>query len=116
MSVTGINKEESLSPCLPQSKSYLKITGIPFIQPNGDKLTYEDITNSIQHSTLFETVLLTSRPRVIKALPKSDMVIVWIDVWDSQNGSKAKLLVNYYFNFSQYITTIRGTNMNPSTL
>jgi len=26
---------------------------------------------------------------------------------------KAKLLINHFFNFSQYITTIRDTNMNP---
>jgi len=75
-SIDGINDDETLPPRLLQSKSYLKITGIPFIQPNGNKLTHEDIVNSIKHSTLFETVSLASKPRVIKALPKSDMAIV----------------------------------------
>jgi len=80
--INGINEEKSFSSCLPQSKSYLKITSILFIQPNSNKLTHEDIINFIQHSTLFKTVSLTSKPRVIKALPKSDITIVWIDVWD----------------------------------
>jgi len=75
-SINSINEEESLFLCLPQSKLYLKITSILFIQPDGNKLTHEDITNSIQHSTLFEIVSLASKPRVIKALPKSDMAIV----------------------------------------
>ena len=44
------------------------------------------------------------------------MVIVWLDIWDSQNGSKAKLLINHFFNYGCNIATIRGTNMNPSVL
>ena len=42
------------------------------------------------------------------------MFIIWIDIWDSKNSSKAKLLINHSFNFGRYIVTIRGTNMNPS--
>ena len=114
--IGNINEEVLLPSYLSQSKSYLKITGILFIQPNGNKLTYEDIINSIQHSTLFEMVSLATKPRVIKVLPKSDMAIMQIDIQDSQNGSKAKLLVNYFFNFGQYIATIRGINMNPGIL
>jgi len=30
-SINSINNDKVLSPCLPQSKSYLKITGIPYI-------------------------------------------------------------------------------------
>jgi len=54
----GINNNEMLSPQLLQSKFYLKITSILFIQPNNNKLTHEDIVNSIKHLTLFETILL----------------------------------------------------------
>ena len=35
-----------------------------------------------------------SRPRVIKVSPKSDMAIVWIDIWDTQNGNNAKKIIN----------------------
>jgi len=71
------------------------------------------LTTTMKHLELFEPVNLTVKSRVIKAFPKSDMVIIWFDIWDSQNGSKAKLLINYSFNFDRYITTIRATNMNP---
>jgi len=46
-SINGINKEESLFLHLPQSKLYLKITSILFIKPDSNKLTHEDISNSI---------------------------------------------------------------------
>jgi len=112
-SINGTGNDEVLAPRLPQSKSYLKITGISYIQPNGNKLTSDNITTTMKQLELFEPVNLAAKPRVIKASPKSDMTIIWFDIWDSQNGSKAKLLINHSFNFGRYITTIRATNMNP---
>jgi len=75
-SINSINNNEVHFPCLLQSKSYLKITDIPYIQPNGNKLTHENIVNSINHTSLFENISLASKPRVIKASSKSDMAIV----------------------------------------
>jgi len=34
-----------------------------------------------------------SKPRVIKVSPKSDIAIVWIDIWDVQSGKNAKMLI-----------------------
>jgi len=115
-SIEGAKNDEILAPRLPQSKSYLKITGIPYVQPSGEKLTSEDITNCFKHLELFESISLAAKPRIIKASPKSNMAIIWFDIWDSQSGSKAKLLINHSFNFGRFITTIRATNMNPSIL
>jgi len=112
-SINGAGNDKVLTPWLPQSKSYLKIMGIPYIQPNGNKLTSDDITNTMKQLELFKPVNLAAKPRIIKASPKSDMAIIWFDIWDSQNGFKAKLLINHSFNFGRYITTIRATNMNP---
>jgi len=70
----------------------------------------------MKHLELFEPVALTAKSRVIKASPKSDMTIIWFDIWDSQNRSKAKLLINHSFNFGRSIATIRTTNMNPRVL
>ena len=67
---------------LPQSKSYLKIIDISYIQPSSNSITSEEITNFLSHTGLFENITLASKPRVIKASPKSDMAIVWIDIWD----------------------------------
>ena len=36
-----------------------------------------------------------------------------IDIWDIQSSSRAKSLINQYFNVGKYITTIQDTNMNP---
>jgi len=78
--VIGTNDDKILAPCLPQSKSYLKITGIPYLQSSGNKLTSNDITNFIKHTGLFESISLIAKPRIIKALPKLDMTIVWFDI------------------------------------
>jgi len=112
-SIEGINTNEVSPPRLPQSKSYLKIIGIPYTKPDGNKLTSNDITDYIRHTDLFESISFSSKPRVIKASPKSDMAIVWLDIWDFQNGSKAKSLINHSFNYGCHIATVRGTNMNP---
>jgi len=67
----------------------------------------------MSHTEIFENISLAAKPRIIKTSPKSDMAIIWFDIWDSQSGSSTKLLINHFFNFSRYITTIRATNMNP---
>ena len=40
------------------------------------------------------------------------MAIVWIDIWDVQSGSNAKMLINRCFNVGKYIVTIQEANMN----
>ena len=40
------------------------------------------------------------------------MAIIWVNIWNVQSDSKAKGLINRYFNIESYITTIRGANMN----
>lgn len=113
-SIDGTNIDTNSTPRAPQSKSYLKITGIPFVKPNGLPLDSLSMMNYLSNISLFDDISFTSKPRVIKASPKSDMAIVWINIWDSQNGTKAKMLINHSFNCGRYITTIRGTNMNSS--
>ena len=100
---------------LSKSKSYLKIIGIlyyPMINFQ-DKLTSSDVKTILKQNHIFDNISLASRPRVIKVSPKSDMAIVWIDVWDVQSGKNAKMLINRCFNVGNYIATIRGANMNP---
>jgi len=70
----------------------------------------------MKHIDLFEDISLVTKPQIIKASPKSDMAIIWFDIWDTQNGSKVKLLINHSFNLDRHITTVRATNMNPGVL
>jgi len=103
--------------CLLQSNSYLKFIGIPYIQyDSSNYLILKDIEDIIKQNQIFDNIMLVFKPHVIKVSSKSDMAIIWLDIWDVQSGSKAKGLINYCFNIGNYIAIIRGTNMNPGIL
>jgi len=75
-SIKGAKNDKILVPHLPQSKSYLKITDIPYVQLNGEKLTSKDITNYFSHLELFKMISLAAKPRIIKVSPKFNMAII----------------------------------------
>ena len=102
-------------PWLPQSKSYLKIIGIPYFSydSSNEHLIPSKVKSIIKQNQIFNNVVLMSKLCIIKVSPKSDMPIIWIDIWDVQSGSKAKSLINRYFNVGRFIVTIQGANMNP---
>ena len=110
-----INALQVEEPCLPKLKSYLKIISISFFSHGNPQecLTFSNIKTILKQNQIFDNITLVSRPRVIKISPKLDMSIIWIDIWDVQSGSKAKMLINRYFNVGKYIMTIWGANMNP---
>ena len=99
---------------LPKSKSYIKITSISFFPHanSQEKLTSDNIEVILKQNHIFDNITLVSKPRVIKVSPKSNMSIVWIDIWDVQSSKNAKMLINRCFNVGNFITTIRGANMN----
>ena len=103
---------------LPQSKSYLKIIGIPYFLHDNiqDCLTLSNVELIIKQNHIFNNTTFASKPRVIKASFKSDMAIIWIDIWDAQSGTRAKDLSNQCFNIRKYIVTIKGVNVNPRIL
>jgi len=115
-SLNDINSLQIDKPRLPKSKSYLKIIGIPFFPHanSQERLIPNDIETILKQNHIFNNISLVSKPRVIKVSPKSDMSIIWLDIWDVQSSSNAKMLINRCFNVGNYITTIRGANMNPS--
>jgi len=75
-------------------------------------LTSNVVEDIIKKNHIFNNIALASRPCIIKVSSKSDMAIIWVDIWDVQSDSKAKELINRYFNIGSYITTVRGANMN----
>ena len=113
-SSNNINPLQVEEPCLPKSKSYLKIIGIPFFPHanSQEKLSSNNIEIILKQNYIFNNISLASKPRVIKVSLKSDMAIVWIDIWDVQSSVNAKILINRCFNIRNYITTIQGANMN----
>ena len=48
------------------------------------------IEGILKETHLFKDVVLASKPHVIKVSPKSDMAVVWVDIWDSQSSSSVK--------------------------
>ena len=102
---------------LPQSKSYLKIGGIPFIsKKTNSHISSDKIEDILKNNHLFNNIVLTSKPHIIKMSPKSDIAIIWIDIWDTQTGSNAKKIINCWFNIGSYIAIVHGANMNPEVL
>jgi len=84
---------------LSQSKSYLKILGIPyFIEGTNMPIDSSVIEIIIKSTHIFNNICITFKPWVVKVLPKSDMAIIWIDIWDSQSSMSAKTLINHCFN------------------
>ena len=104
-----------VSPQLPQSKSYLKIIGIPYLVDKSNTcISAEDIECILKNNHIFNNIVLASKPRIIKVSPKSDIAIIWIDIWNTQNSNNAKKIINRQFNVGNVITTVRGANMNPN--
>jgi len=60
-----------------QSKSYLKIVGIPYLfNQINVKLSPDKVKNILKNNHIFNDVILASKPQIIKISPKSDMSIV----------------------------------------
>jgi len=110
-----INALQVEEPRLPKSKSYLKIISILFYPHDNSQehLTSSNIETVLKQNQIFNNITLVSKPRVIKVSSKSDMSIVWLDIWDVQSGSNAKMLINRCFNVRRHIATIQKANMNP---
>ena len=45
-----------------------------------DRLLSQDVELVIKQNQIFNNITLTSKLRVIKVSPKSDMVIIWVDI------------------------------------
>ena len=77
-------------------------------------ITSDFVESIIKANHIFNNLLLTSKPQVIKTSPKFNMVIVWVDIWNAQSEHNTKNMINRYFNVKSYIMIIHSTNMNPS--
>jgi len=109
-----VDSKDVIVPQSPQSKSYLKILDILYIiEDTNTPVSSKIVEQILQFTYIFNNVVLVSKPRVIKASPKLDITVIWIDIWDVQSGSKAKSLINRCFNIGNYIATIQNTNMKP---
>ena len=111
-SIQNVDSDSIKSPHLPKSKSYMKIIGLPY-KIKQDVISPNYIESVLKATHLFKDVVLASKPHVIKASPKSDMAVVWVDILDSQSSSLVKNIINYHFNIGCFIATVKDTNMSP---
>jgi len=112
--VAGLAASTMVEPCLPQSKSFLKILDVSYWGNNSLlPITQAQVESVIANTPIFEEVVLASRPCIIKVSPSLDMLVIWIDIWDSQKGSKSKTLINRSFNFGRHTATVRRTAIHP---
>jgi len=73
-------------PRLSQFKSYLKIISILYIIENTNILINADVVEEIlKRNHIFNNIILVLRSYIIKVSPKSDMAIIWFDIWDIQS-------------------------------
>ena len=81
-SLDNINSLQMDKPHHPKFKSYLKIISIPFFPHanSQERLTPNEIEMILKQNHIFDNISLTSKPRVIKVSPKSDMAMFWLDI------------------------------------
>jgi len=58
-------------------------------------ITLDIVKGVLKDVYLFKNIILVSKPHIIKASPKLDIMVVWVDIWDSQSGSEAKNIINW---------------------
>jgi len=92
--IENINLDLIEGLCLSKFKSYMKIIGLPY-KTNQEVITLDYIKGVFKELHLFKDIVLASKPYVIKVSPKSNMAVVWVNIWDSQSGSSVKNIINH---------------------
>ena len=71
------NSDKMLLARLLQSKSYLKIVSIPFISKKTNScISSEEIEGILKYNHIFNNIILTLKPHIIRMSPKSDIAII----------------------------------------
>ena len=89
--IKNVNSDLIESPYLSKSKSYMKIIGLLY-KTNQGVITLDYIEGILKELYLFKDVMLASKPCVIKASPKSDVMVVWVDISEEHYQS----LIQYW--------------------
>ena len=109
--IQNVNLDSIKSSHFSKSKLYMKIVGLPYSSELG-VMTPDIIKGVLKDSHFFKDAILASKPHVIKTSSKSDKIVVWVDIWNSQSSSCVKNIINRQFNVGQFIATVYRTNIN----
>jgi hypothetical protein len=91
--------EDALIPYSPQSEAHLIVKGFdyyttPYSTRPEDVLTGSQVIESLAKNSRLDGLSAVRIPRVIKSKGSNDMAVIFLDVWDSQNGINTKDVVN----------------------
>ncbi|CAA7263692.1 unnamed protein product [Cyclocybe aegerita] len=76
---------------LPLSTSFIKILDVPYFDPKGLKITQEALEKALRTSVHAEVfAYLSTKPRIDRNSAHSTSCTVYCNVWDSQQGTRAK--------------------------
>jgi len=92
--IKNVNSDLIESPYLSKSKSYMKIIGLLY-KTNQEVITLDYIESILKELHLFKDVMLASKPCVIKASPKSDVMVVWVDISEEHYQSSIQYWMIY---------------------
>ena len=79
-------------------------------------LTSDMVEIILKNNYIFNNISIASQPRVIKISSKSDMAIIWLDIWDTQSDTITKGLINRCINIGSFIAIVYRANMNLGVL
>lgn len=79
-------------------------------------ITPNIVVSVLKEIHIFNNVALTSKLCIIKTSNNLDLAVIQINIWDSQNSSKTKFIINCCFNVEHFITTMYSTNINSGIL
>ncbi|CAA7270005.1 unnamed protein product [Cyclocybe aegerita] len=76
---------------LPSSTSFIKILDVPYFDPKGLKITQEALEKALRTSVHAEVfAYLSTKPRIDRNSAHSTSCTVYCNIWDSQQGTRAK--------------------------
>ncbi|KAF9470505.1 hypothetical protein BDN70DRAFT_902051 [Pholiota conissans] len=97
---------------LPQSTLYLKVLDVPFFHQGSEiRITTEQVMTALTQSPIWGDTCPTGPPRIIH-----NSKHMYFNIWDSQQGSTAKSLINKTLLFGKKACFIRAAAANPGTL
>jgi len=86
------------------------------IEKTNTPISANVIETIIKNNYIFNNIVIALKSHIIKVSLKSNIAIIWLDIWDIQSNSYARGLINRCFNIERYIAIIRGVNMNSGVL
>ncbi|KAF9439837.1 hypothetical protein P691DRAFT_627336, partial [Macrolepiota fuliginosa MF-IS2] len=99
---------------IPASRSFIKIVDVPYFKSGStDPFTSTEVDAQLQRSIIPSDFVV--HWRYVRNSPKANSATVWIDLSDSQRGSRASALIGRTLFLNGGTVTIRGAKAHTGT-